>query len=134
MTAIEISSFSYSPFNPEMGRFLSEDSIGFYGLDENLYRYVLNNPINSTDPTGTIGLGGYKGPIFVGILLGAAGVVRQCNIDEKEQEREKIEQRELQKEARQKCLQEVERLNNICSQPHMKNTSSCLAPRRSCNF
>ena len=41
-------------YNPQSGRFLSEDQIGFLGRDENFYRYVINNPINHTDPTGTV--------------------------------------------------------------------------------
>ena len=39
-------------YSPAVGRFLSEDPIGFEGLDANLYRYVLNNPVNLTDPFG----------------------------------------------------------------------------------
>ena len=65
MTAIKISSFSYSPFNPETGRFLSEDPIGFKGGDTNLYGYVFNNPINLTDPTGE---GLIAGGICEGVL------------------------------------------------------------------
>ena len=40
-------------FDAQTGRFLSEDPIGFLGGDFNLYRYVLNNPINFNDPKGT---------------------------------------------------------------------------------
>ena len=39
-------------YNPETGRFLSADPIGFYGGDTNIYRYVRNNPINFIDPYG----------------------------------------------------------------------------------
>ncbi len=39
-------------FDPTTGRFLSEDPIEFAGGDVNLYRYVYNNAVNSTDPTG----------------------------------------------------------------------------------
>ncbi|MEL6554066.1 MAG: peroxidase family protein [Cyanobacteria bacterium J06621_11] len=39
-------------YSPEMGRFLSEDSLGFDAGDANLYRYVFNSPTNYTDPTG----------------------------------------------------------------------------------
>ncbi|MCP5094762.1 MAG: hypothetical protein GY943_04340, partial [Chloroflexi bacterium] len=39
-------------YNPEMGRFLSEDPLGFGSGDYNLYRYVFNNPLNLLDPTG----------------------------------------------------------------------------------
>ena len=43
-------------FNPDTGRFLSEDPTGFGGRDYNLYRYVSNSPINYIDPSGLIGL------------------------------------------------------------------------------
>jgi RHS repeat-associated protein len=39
-------------FDPQAGRFLSEDPIGFSGGDSNLYRYVSNSPLNGTDPSG----------------------------------------------------------------------------------
>ena len=45
--------FSNCHYNPETGRFLSEDPIGFAGGDMNLYRYVFNNPINYVDPIVT---------------------------------------------------------------------------------
>ncbi|NEQ42442.1 MAG: hypothetical protein F6K00_02320 [Leptolyngbya sp. SIOISBB] len=35
-----------------MGRFLSEDPMGFAAGDANLYRYVFNSPTNYTDPGG----------------------------------------------------------------------------------
>lgn len=38
-------------YDPSIGRFISEDPIGFGG-GENFYRYVENNPTNSIDPTG----------------------------------------------------------------------------------
>jgi RHS repeat-associated protein len=39
-------------YDPIVGRFISEDPIGFAGVDTNLYRYVSNSPLNGTDPTG----------------------------------------------------------------------------------
>src|SRR5208337_832013 len=39
-------------YDPAVGRFISEDPIGFAGGDVNLFAYVLNNPVNSTDPGG----------------------------------------------------------------------------------
>jgi RHS repeat-associated protein len=39
-------------YDPEVGRFLGEDAIGFGGGDANLYRYVGNDPINGSDPFG----------------------------------------------------------------------------------
>jgi RHS repeat-associated protein len=39
-------------YDPRTGRFLSEDPIGFASGDENLYRYVFNEPSNYADPLG----------------------------------------------------------------------------------
>ncbi|HMO83331.1 MAG TPA: RHS repeat-associated core domain-containing protein [Lacipirellulaceae bacterium] len=36
----------------KVGRWMSEDPIGFAGGDANLYRYVVNQPINLKDPSG----------------------------------------------------------------------------------
>jgi hypothetical protein len=41
-------------YDPGVGRFISEDPIGFDGGDTNLYRYVGNSPLNYTDPSGLI--------------------------------------------------------------------------------
>jgi len=40
-------------YDPEVGRFISKDPIGFLGGDINLYPYVANNPVNLIDPEGT---------------------------------------------------------------------------------
>jgi RHS repeat-associated protein len=39
-------------YDPNIGRFISEDPIGFDGGDVNLYGYVENNPIQYRDPRG----------------------------------------------------------------------------------
>jgi RHS repeat-associated protein len=39
-------------YDSTVGRFISEDAIGFEGGDANLYRYVINSPVNYTDPYG----------------------------------------------------------------------------------
>lgn len=39
-------------YDPNLGRFISEDPIGFAGGDVNLYGYVWNSPLNWTDPMG----------------------------------------------------------------------------------
>jgi RHS repeat-associated protein len=39
-------------YDPDLGRFLSPDPLGFGGGDVNLYAYVGNNPLNANDPTG----------------------------------------------------------------------------------
>jgi hypothetical protein len=39
-------------FSPTLGRFVTTDPIGFQAGDVNLYRFVSNDPLNATDPTG----------------------------------------------------------------------------------
>ena len=39
-------------YDPQIGRFLSEDPIGFKGKDINLYGYVRNRPLKYKDPKG----------------------------------------------------------------------------------
>jgi RHS repeat-associated protein len=41
-------------YDPKLGRWISQDPIGFAAGDANLYRYVGNSPTNSTDPSGLI--------------------------------------------------------------------------------
>jgi RHS repeat-associated protein len=41
-------------YDPNVGRFISVDPIGFEAGDTNLYRYVGNNSTNATDPTGEL--------------------------------------------------------------------------------
>ncbi len=45
-------------YDPQIGRFISEDPIGFRG-GINWYSYVNNNPIRHRDPSGLIGLYAY---------------------------------------------------------------------------
>ena len=57
-------------YSPSMGRFISEDPIGFAGQGTSLYAYVENDPVDSVDPTGLLGVptfGPVKGPIRVPI-------------------------------------------------------------------
>ncbi len=42
-------------YDPQVGRFISEDPIGFAGGDVNLYVYCLNNPVMFVDPLGLCG-------------------------------------------------------------------------------
>jgi RHS repeat-associated protein len=45
--------FGAREYDPESGRFLSRDPLGFEGGDLNPYAYVGNDPINRIDPLGT---------------------------------------------------------------------------------
>jgi RHS repeat-associated protein len=60
-------------YDANLGRFISEDPIGFAGGDINLYGYVKNNPVNFIDSTGNIPL-----PLItaaVGGLFGGIGTI-----------------------------------------------------------
>jgi RHS repeat-associated protein len=41
-------------YDPSIGRFISEDPIGFKGSGTNYYAYVRNSPIGNIDPTGFV--------------------------------------------------------------------------------
>lgn len=72
-------------YNQTTGKFLSEDTLSFTAGDSNLYRYVFNNPVAFSDPTGEylpllalglVGTGavvGYIGGGWRGAASGAAG-------------------------------------------------------------
>jgi RHS repeat-associated protein len=47
-------------YDANLGRFISQDPIGFAGQDSNLYRYVGNNPVNASDSFGFIAALEYK--------------------------------------------------------------------------
>lgn len=44
-------------YDPQLGRFINEDPIGFDGDRSNLYRYVENGPTQATDPSGLSPIG-----------------------------------------------------------------------------
>jgi RHS repeat-associated protein len=59
-------------YDSKVGRFISEDPIGFSAGDTNLYRYVGNNSTNYTDPTGTL-ISGWAEDLLLGADQLAAG-------------------------------------------------------------
>jgi RHS repeat-associated protein len=66
----------YRNYDPGLGRWLSPDPIGLAGGD-NLYVYVLNDPINFLDPNGLLG---YKSgvPAATGDLLKMLNCIEMC--------------------------------------------------------
>ncbi|MBI5695633.1 MAG: RHS repeat-associated core domain-containing protein [Nitrospirae bacterium] len=52
-------------YDPQVGRFISEDPLGFGGGDVNLMAYVGNNPVNNIDPLGL-----YNDPLDYVIVFG----------------------------------------------------------------
>jgi RHS repeat-associated protein len=56
-------------YDAKLGRFISEDPIGFKGKNVNLFGYVRNNPINKNDPLGL-----YENPYYGTCIAAFAGV------------------------------------------------------------
>ena len=91
-------------YDPKVGRFLSEDPIGFKGGDYNLYRYVSNNPITLNDPYGKFPWGGIGSGVgwFCRIANCTGGGGPNLNPDEDQEVdnmyKEEKERREREKE------------------------------------
>jgi RHS repeat-associated protein len=72
-------------YDPDKGRWLNLDPIGFDAGDSNLYRYVYDTPVNAVDPTGLWSwknafkgagagaAGGAVAGVFFGVVPGAIG-------------------------------------------------------------
>jgi RHS repeat-associated protein len=56
----KLTHFGAREYDAATGRWLSKDPIGFGGGDSNLYRYVMNGPLNAIDPSG-LEEGGFPG-------------------------------------------------------------------------
>jgi RHS repeat-associated protein len=62
-------------YDAAIGRFISEDPMGFGAGDSNLYRYVGNSATNYTDPTGNFAIPWYVGFAASAALSGAAVLI-----------------------------------------------------------
>ena len=63
-------------YNPAIGRFLNADDIDYLGANDsllsfNLFAYCQGNPINSTDPLGTVAISAFAGAVVGGAIAGA---------------------------------------------------------------
>jgi RHS repeat-associated protein len=65
-------------YDAKLGRFVSEDPIGFRGGDINYYGYVRNNPTKSTDPFGLYPWG--RADFYWHYLTGAGAAVDLANV------------------------------------------------------
>jgi RHS repeat-associated protein len=63
----ELVRFGYRDYDPDIGRWTAKDPILFAGGDTDLYGYVLNDPINYTDPLGLL-VWGWMGEASGGVV------------------------------------------------------------------
>jgi RHS repeat-associated protein len=64
--------FGARDYDPQVGRWISKDPIGFLGGDIGLYRYVFDDPVNPADPFGLWSISwGFEGS---GALFGLGGM------------------------------------------------------------
>jgi RHS repeat-associated protein len=73
-TGLHYNYFRY--YNPEIGRYISEDPIGLAGGDVNYFSYVGNNPINWIDPEGK-----WLFPAAVIITAAVTGLIVYITVD-----------------------------------------------------
>ncbi len=59
-------------YDPKLGRFISEDPLGFEAGDGNVYRYVFNSPGNFIDPSGKEAAVGYLGSLRPALISAPA--------------------------------------------------------------
>src|SRR5262249_46487192 len=63
------------------GRWTAKDPIRFHGLDVNLYGYILNDPLNLTDPSGLIECTDQQNRFFDDLLDPLTNLAQQLGID-----------------------------------------------------
>jgi RHS repeat-associated protein len=72
-------------YDAKLGRFISEDPIGFRGGTANLFEYVNGNPIMGTDPTGEIPLWDNYWHWYYTKKCGESGIAAACAINGNDQ-------------------------------------------------
>ena len=149
--SITIKLKAYSPwdyyraryYNPETGRFISEDPIGFAGGDNNLYRYVKNASLISRDPLGLFTLSfdntmsngstliGGGGPIVaggaVGIICNQSGLNDQFNLDDYVSVDADTTQEQSNYEKLKKCLEVADALMRQCTTDNCRGRAAKAA-------
>jgi RHS repeat-associated protein len=79
-------------YDAKLGRFISEDPIGFAGGDVNLYGYVLNNPIRFTDPLGTsVPIWDHSWYWYYSKKCAETGIQAACDVNNQNQTQEDLE-------------------------------------------
>lgn len=64
-------------YNPTLARFMSQDPMALDAGDNNLYRYVLNNPLGARDPSGLLLENALIRGAMIGAVFGAIGASSQ---------------------------------------------------------
>jgi RHS repeat-associated protein len=67
--ATGLTHFGAREYDAQVGRWTSADPISFAGGDANLYGYVLGDPVNLVDPSGTII------PLIIGVAVIGGGLI-----------------------------------------------------------
>ena len=78
-------------YDPQIGRFISEDPIGFRGGDANLYGYVGNNPAMLRDPSGEIPVWDNYWHWHYARQCAASGIANACAANGSGQSQEDLE-------------------------------------------
>ncbi|HLZ52533.1 MAG TPA: RHS repeat-associated core domain-containing protein [Candidatus Acidoferrum sp.] len=65
-------------YDPAVGRFVSNDPIGFGGMTSNFYVYVANDPQDSWDPLGLRALTNCENGIYRRTYRGLTSIVPTC--------------------------------------------------------
>jgi RHS repeat-associated protein len=65
--------FGARDYDPQIGRFVSKDPIGFSGGSANLYTYSFNDPVNFADPSGMLTIP-FVGWVDLGETAGSAAL------------------------------------------------------------
>jgi RHS repeat-associated protein len=66
ISELGIYDFRHRMYQPELGRFLQTDPTGFDAGDMNLFRYVADDPVDGSDPTGLFDIWGNLHNFFTG--------------------------------------------------------------------
>ena len=126
-------------YNPQTGRFLSEDPISFAAGDTNLYRYVFNNPVNLIDPTGLIqvpgmpffdpGLGGGFGPRSGSFRSRANPGGKPASKNQAMRDLAGERARDLIKELTREAAEGFERARERMNEPNPNPVTEIICPR-----
>ncbi|MFP5385358.1 MAG: RHS repeat domain-containing protein [Bacteriovoracia bacterium] len=92
--------FGARDYDGKIGRWLSKDPIRFNGGDTNLYGYVLNDPVNSLDPKGTVSQASAVACVAALAVGEAVDIIKNIQTAVRQQEEAERKLKALDKEAK----------------------------------